>query len=48
VQESLDKLMEGKTTITVAHRIQTIENSDVINVMDNGKIVEFGSYRQLI
>ena len=40
VQESLDRIMKGKTTISVAHRIETIKNSDVIYVFEKGKIVE--------
>lgn len=44
VQESLDELMQGKTTINVAHRIETIKNSDEIYVFEKGIIVESGNY----
>ena len=44
VQESLDEAMKGRTTITVAHRMQTIENSDCIIVIDKGSIVEKGKF----
>jgi ABC-type multidrug transport system fused ATPase/permease subunit len=44
VQESLDRIMKNKTTITIAHRIETIKNSDVINVFEKGEIVERGTY----
>ena len=40
--------MQGKTTITIAHRIDTIKNSDVIYVFDKGQIVEAGNYEQLV
>jgi len=36
VQESLDRIMKSKTTISIAHRIQTIKNADVINVFQKG------------
>ena len=39
VQESLDSIMKGKTAISIAHRIDTIKNSDEIQVFDHGKIV---------
>ena len=48
VQESLDRIMKGKTTISVAHRIETIKNSDVIYVFEKGKIVEQGTYSALV
>ncbi len=44
VQASLDKMMTGKTTLTIAHRIDTIRNSDQILVFYLGKIVEIGTY----
>ena len=47
VQESLNNLMKGKTTLTVAHRISTIKDSDIIYVMEDGKIVEKGNYVDL-
>lgn len=48
VQDSLDKIMQGKTVISIAHRIETIKNSDEIFMFEKGKIVESGSYSQLI
>ncbi len=44
VQESLNNLMKERTTVTVAHRITTIEDSDVIFVIVKGAIVEKGNY----
>ena len=40
--------MKGKTTITIAHRIDTIKNSDVIYVFEKGQIVESGNYNELV
>lgn len=48
IQESLDKLAEGRTTITIAHRLTTIEDSDRIYVLDNGKITEVGNHDELM
>ena len=48
IQESLDKLAEGRTTITIAHRLTTIEDSDRIYVIDDGSIVEVGNHAELM
>jgi subfamily B ATP-binding cassette protein MsbA len=48
VQEALDKLMQGKTTLIVAHRLSTIVGSDLIYVLDKGRIVEQGTHDVLI
>ena len=40
--------MKGKTTITIAHRIDTIKNSDIIYVFEKGQIVESGTYSELV
>ena len=47
VEQSLVQLMEGKTTVTVAHRLSTVKNSDIIFCMDQGKIVEAGTHEEL-
>jgi ATP-binding cassette, subfamily B, bacterial len=48
VQESLGKLMKGRTTIVIAHRLSTIQNADWILVMDNGKVVAQGTHEMLL
>lgn len=48
VQESLTKLLEGRTSIIIAHRLSTICNADKIIVVDQGRIVEQGNHTQLI
>lgn len=48
VQEGMDKLMNGRTVFVIAHRLSTIKNSDVIMVMDQGKIIERGNHDALI
>ena len=47
VQEALDKLMKGRTTIVIAHRLATILKADRIIVMDGGRIVEEGTHASL-
>lgn len=48
MQEALDRVMVGRTTVVVAHRLSTIRNADVIAVVQNGKIAETGSHEELI
>ncbi|MDX1696897.1 MAG: lipid A export permease/ATP-binding protein MsbA [Thiohalobacterales bacterium] len=48
VHSALKKLMEGRTSIIIAHRLSTIENADRIVVMEDGRIVESGTHRELL
>ncbi len=48
IQDALWKLMGGRTTIIIAHRLSTIQKMDRIVVLDEGKIVEQGSHRELL
>jgi ATP-binding cassette subfamily B multidrug efflux pump len=48
VQRGLDELMKGRTVFVIAHRLSTVQNSDVIMVLDHGRIIERGSHEQLI
>tara|TARA_B100001758_G_C18239669_1_gene519808 strand:- start:50 stop:934 length:885 start_codon:yes stop_codon:yes gene_type:complete len=48
VQEALNKLMIGRTSIVIAHRLSTIQKADKIIVIDNGKIIEFGTHKSLM
>ena len=48
VQRGMDKLMEGRTVFVIAHRLSTVKNSDVIMVLDHGRIIERGSHDKLI
>ncbi len=48
VQDALEKLMEGRTTLVIAHRLSTFENANRIVVLDHGRVVENGSHAQLI
>ena len=48
VQDGMDKLMVGRTVFVIAHRLSTIKNSDVIMVLDQGKIIERGNHEELI
>ena len=48
VQEGMDKLMHGRTTFVIAHRLSTVKNSDCIMVLEQGRIIERGTHDQLI
>jgi subfamily B ATP-binding cassette protein MsbA len=48
VQEALDHLMQNRTTVVVAHRLTTIQNADLIIVIENGKVVEQGNHQELL
>ena len=48
VQKGMDALMAGRTVFVIAHRLSTVQNSDVIMVLDHGKIIERGSHAELI
>ncbi|MEE1357781.1 MAG: ATP-binding cassette domain-containing protein, partial [Clostridia bacterium] len=48
VQRGMDKLMEGRTVFVIAHRLSTVKNSDVIIVLDHGRIIERGNHEKLI
>ncbi len=48
VQKGMDSLMKGRTVFVIAHRLSTVKNSDVIMVLDKGKIIERGSHQELI
>ncbi|HIR24794.1 MAG TPA: ABC transporter ATP-binding protein, partial [Candidatus Egerieimonas faecigallinarum] len=48
VQEGMDRLMKGRTTFVIAHRLSTVQNSDCIMVLEQGKIIERGTHEQLL
>ena len=48
VNEALDKLMNGRTSVVIAHRLSTIESADQILYMENGRVLESGSHRELV
>ena len=48
VQQALDRLRQGRTTLVIAHRLSTIQDADEIIVMDKGRIVERGHHQELL
>jgi subfamily B ATP-binding cassette protein MsbA len=48
VQEALDTLMKGRSTIVIAHRLSTIERADRIVVLEHGRVAEFGKHHELL
>jgi len=48
VQEALDRLMRGRSTLVIAHRLSTITGADRIIVIDNGRVTESGTFDQLV
>lgn len=48
VQEALDHLMKGRTTLVIAHRLSTVQNANQIAVVSEGKVVELGQHSELL
>ena len=48
IQDSLDRLIEGRTTISIAHRLSTLRSADYLIVLDEGRLVESGTHLELI
>ena len=48
VQDALKRLMRGRTTVTIAHRLSTVQDADIIYVMDQGRVVEQGGHAELL
>ena len=48
VQDGMDKLMKGRTTFVIAHRLSTVKNSDCIIVLEQGRVIERGNHDDLI
>ena len=48
IQEAFNKIMEGRTSFIVAHRLSTIQNADIILVMNKGNVIEQGNHKELM
>ena len=48
IQDSLDRLIQGRTTISIAHRLSTLRSADRLIVLEDGRLVESGTHRELI
>ena len=48
IQESLDELSQGRTTIIIAHRLSTVRNADMIAVVEGEHIIEMGTHKELM
>jgi len=48
IQQALERVLKGRTSLVIAHRLSTIRNADKILVLDSGKIVETGSHTELM
>lgn len=48
VQRGMDALMKGRTTFVIAHRLSTVQNSDCIMVLEQGRIIERGTHNELL
>jgi len=48
VQAALEKAMQGRTTLVIAHRLATVQKADVIWVLDHGRLVEQGNHNELV
>ncbi len=48
IQEGMDALMYGRTTVVIAHRLSTVRNSDCIMILEQGRIIERGTHQELL
>ena len=48
IQKGLDQLMQGRTSLIIAHRLSTVRNADAIMVLEQGEIIERGSHQELL